>query len=251
MYWDTLTHPEIAALDKSIPVLLPVAATEQHGPHLPLSTDRLIGEHFCRMLENEIPGEVLILPAVAVGCSEHHLDFSGTLSLQHDTFIHQLLDLAGCVARHGFRNLVVLNSHGGNQGAGQVFLERFGRRHPECRVVFATWWRLATEQLRPYNASGAGGAGHAGEFETSLMLLIAPELVRTDRIPRKENVPTFDWAEGDLLTAPRAPLYRTFVEMTPHGAYGEPQAATLEKGEIITRITLRALKKLVEELRTT
>ena len=122
MYWDQLTSPDLDQLDKSIPVILPIAATEQHGAHLPLATDRMINDHFCQELNQRIPQQVLILPIISVGCSEHHTDFAGSLTVQHTTFLNQLMDIAGCVAKYQFKNLVVLNSHGGNQSIGGTFL---------------------------------------------------------------------------------------------------------------------------------
>ncbi|MDH3648967.1 MAG: creatininase family protein, partial [Saprospiraceae bacterium] len=128
MYWDQLTSGQIDQVDKSIPVLLPVAATEQHGPHLPLSTDRMIGEHFCTELDKKQPDDVLILPTIGVGCSEHHLDFPGSLSVQHETLLRTITDQVSSVIHHGFRHVIVFNSHGGNQAIGQTFVETFGYR---------------------------------------------------------------------------------------------------------------------------
>lgn len=249
MYWDQLTSPRLNQLDRNIPVVLPTAATEQHGPHLPLATDRMIGEHFCRSLHNKMAEEVLILPAVSVGCSEHHMDFAGTLTVRHDTFIRQVGDWCRCVARHGFENIIILNSHGGNQGAGTVVLEAFGLRHPECRVVFGSWWNIANDALRRISESGHGGTGHAGELETSLMLLIAPELVDTAAIQPKANIPTHDWAEGDLLSGPTASLYRTFKQRTTNGAMGDPAMGTREKGARITEAVTNALERIVRDIR--
>lgn len=251
MFWDQLTSPEIDALDRNIPVILPVAATEQHGPHLPLATDRMIGEHFCRELHRKIPNDVLILPIVSVGCSEHHTDFAGSLSVQHATFLAQLTDIADCVVKYGFKNLLVLNSHGGNQAIGQTFLEVFGYRNPQCLVALVTWWRIALAELKQITETGAGGTGHAGEFETSLMLLIAPELVRLERVQPKANRATFDWADGDMLTGPIAGLYQTMRQRTANGAFGEPAAGTKEKGERITKVVLEALERIVMDLRAT
>lgn len=248
MYWDLLSSPQIAALDRNIPVILPIAATEQHGAHLPLATDRMIGEHFCRKLHLAIPAQVLILPSVSVGCSEHHTDFAGSLSVQHATFLNQLTDIADCVVKYGFKNLLLLNSHGGNQAIGQSFVEIFGYRNPTLQLAIATWWRIALEQLTPLNEAGPGGAGHAGEFETSLMLVIAPELVQLDKVGKKANVPTFDWAEGDLLTGPKVGLYRRMKAMTPSGVYGDAAFASQEKGEQITDIVVGALKRIVIDL---
>ena len=248
MIWEQLTSPEIDALDRNIPVILPVAAIEQHGKHLPLATDRLIVEYFCRKLHKDIPDKVLVLPAIAVGCSEHHLDFAGSLTLQHETFRRQAEDILGSVALFGFRNLILYNSHGGNLGISQVIVEHFGHRHPECRIILATWWKIAGEALIGLNETGAGGVGHAGEFETSLMMLIAPELVHLDRIEGKRNQQSFDWADGDMLRGPKASLYRSMKAMTPNGVFGDVQKISAEKGQKIAEIAVDAIKKIVLDL---
>jgi creatinine amidohydrolase len=248
MIWDQLTSPEIDMLDRSIPVILPVAAIEQHGAHLPLSTDRMIVEYFCQQLHEDIPDKVLILPSMGVGCSEHHLDFTGSLTLQHDTFLRQAEDMLGSVAHHGCQNLLIYNSHGGNLGISQVIVEHFGNRHPQCRIVLATWWKIASEALFELNETGEGGVGHAGEFETSLMMLIAPELVHHDKIEGKKNQQSFEWANGDLLRGPKASLYRSMKTQTPNGVFGDVRMVSAEKGQKITDIAVGALKKIVLDL---
>jgi creatinine amidohydrolase len=248
LIWDRLTSPEIAALPKETPVLLPLAATEQHGPHLPLATDRLIAERLARALEQRVPERLLVLPVVWAGCSEHHMGFSGTLSIRHETFASAVIELLQSVASHGFRNLLMLNAHGGNSGIARVILERFGSAHPECNVVVTEWWRVAAEALSGLSETGPGGVGHACEFETSLVLHLAPELVRTDAIPDGGNVPTYRWAEGDMLRAAPAVLYRSFRAMTSNGVYGQPSAATAEKGAAIERAVVEALEEVVRSL---
>ena len=248
MIWDQLISQELNAQDRSIPVILPVAAIEQHGPHLPVGTDRMIVEYFCRKLNEEIPDKVLILPTMSVGCSEHHLDFTGSLTLQHDTFLQQAEDILGSVVSHGFKNLIIYNSHGGNLGISQVIVEHFGHRHPECRIVLATWWKIAGEALYDLNETGEGGVGHACEFETSLMMLIAPELVHHDKIEGKKNQQSFEWANGDMLRGPRASLYRSMKAMTPNGAFGDVRKISAEKGQKITDLAVPALKKMVLDL---
>ena len=248
MNWDQLTSPEIDALDRSIPVILPVAAIEQHGLHLPLATDRMIVEYFCQQLDKDIPDRILILPTMSVGCSEHHMDFTGSLTLQHDTFLRQAEDILGSVAKHGFKNLIIYNSHGGNLGISQVILEHFGHRHPECRIVLATWWKITGDALFELNETGEGGVGHAGEFETSLMMLIAPELVHHDKIEGKKNQQSFEWANGDMIRGPKASLYRSMKAMTPIGVFGDVRMVSAEKGQKITDIAVDALKKIVLDL---
>lgn len=248
MFWQELTSPDFRAIDRATPVVLPVAAIEQHGPHLPLATDRMIAEHFVAELNQRLGAGVLTLPTVAVGCSDHHMDFAGSLTLAQETFIAVCLQSLDAARRHGFRNFLVLNAHGGNQGACQVLLERFGADHPDCQIAAATWWRAASEALMPLNETGPGGVGHACEFETSLMLLISPHLVRMEAIEPQANVPTFDWAEGDLLRSPRVALFRTMKQMTPHGAYGDPSQATVAKGAQITKIVCDALSTVLRDL---
>jgi creatinine amidohydrolase len=159
MIWDELTSPKIDSLDRDIPVLLPVAATEQHGPHLPLATDRMIGWHFAHSLHLKIPEQVLILPPVAVGCSNHHMDFPGTITVSHEAFATYVEEILESVLAHDFNNLIILNSHGGNQGIGQVILERLG---PEVnQMVLVTWWKLASEALARISESRASSRSPA------------------------------------------------------------------------------------------
>jgi creatinine amidohydrolase len=248
MIWQELTSVDFAAIDRATPLVLPVAAIEQHGPHLPLATDRMIGEHFAAELHAKLGRNVIILPSVAVGCSDHHMEFAGSLTLDHQTFAAVAQQTMHSAWRHGFRNFLVLNAHGGNQGVCQVLLEQFGAHHPDSQVVVATWWRVAAAELLALNESGPGGIGHACEFETSLMLHIAPHLVRKDAIPTQANISTYDWAEGDLIRAPRAALFRSLQQMTPHGAYGAPMAATVEKGQQISAVVCEVFCKILGDL---
>jgi creatinine amidohydrolase len=248
MIWDQLTSPDIGALDRHIPVILPIAATEQHGPHLPVATDRMIGQHFAHGVHQADPNRVLVLPPAAVGCSEHHMDFAGTLTLSHGCFNHQVQEILKSVIHHGFHHLILLNSHGGNQGIGQVIIEELGFRNPGVELVLISWWRLANKALLEINESGPGGVGHAGEFETSLMMLIAPDLVKLDSIEKGRNQQGFSWAQGDLLRGSQAAHYQTMKQLTPNGIYGDPRSATVEKGKQITEAVVAELLAVVNDL---
>lgn len=248
MIWDQLTSPGINALPRSMPVLLPIAATEQHGAHLPVATDHLIASHFARQLHVRIPDHVLILPTLTVGYSQHHMAFPGTLTLSHKTLLAVITEILESVASHGFKTLVIFNAHGGNLAIGQVALEQFGAQHPECRVVFATWWRIAAETLFGITETGPGGVGHACEFETSLMLRIAPDLVDRTQITAGGNQATFEWAEGDMLRGAKAGLFRSMPSMSPTGVYGDPRAGSVEKGARIEAIVLSELQAIILSL---
>lgn len=248
MIWDKLTSQQISRLDKNIPVVLVIAATEQHGPHLPLATDRLIGDFFANQLNESMPDMVLILPTIAIGCSDHHMSFPGTLSLSHETFSRQVREVIDSVIKHGFHKIVLLNSHGGNQGIGQVVIEQLGYTYKYVRFVMVTWWRIAVGALSTISETGRGGVGHACEFETSLMLLIAPDLVIKENIEKGGNRKTFSWADGDMLRGSQALYYRSIKEMTPNGIFGDPTAASLEKGIEITAAVMTPLRQLITDL---
>lgn len=250
MIWQDLATTEFRTIDRATPVILPVAAVEQHGPHLPIATDRMIAEHFVDQLNARLGSSVLTLPTVAVGCSEHHMAFPGSLTLTHETFLSVCEQYLHSAHVHGFRNFLVFNSHGGNRGICQVLLEKFGAANPDCRVAVATWWRAAGEVLFPLNETGPGGVGHACEFETSLMLHIAPHSVRMEAIEPKAIASTFDWAEEDLLRTSRVSLYRSMKQITPNGVWGDATRATAAKGQQITDIVCDALNVVVRELST-
>jgi len=249
MNWQELASPEFRQIDRATPVVLPVAAVEQHGPHLPIATDRMIAEYFAEQLNARLGASVLVLPTVAVGCSEHHMDFPGSLTLRHETFLSVCEQYLLSAHRHGFRNLLILNSHGGNRGVCQVFLEKFGAEHPDCQIAVVSWWRMVSNELFEFNESGPGGVGHACEFETSLMMHISPNSVRMDAIePRANNTPTYDWAEEDLLRPSRVSLHRSMKQISPNGVWGDPTKANADKGKKIAEIVCQALSGVVKDL---
>ena len=229
-----------------------MAAIEQHGAHLPLATDRMIVEHFCAGLNRELKNQILILPTLAVGCSTHHMDFPGSLTLTHETFLRAAKEMLASAAAHGFTRFLLLNGHGGNQGIGQVILEQFGAEHPKCKIAFTSWWRVAGKELLEINETGPGGVGHACEFETSLMLLIAPHLINRKAIARGGNyrVPLPDWARGDLLRGSRASLYASMKTMTINGVFGDPRKSSAAQGRKISAAVTKQLAKILTELRT-
>lgn len=251
MIWDELTTLDFEGIDRKIPVLFVMSATEQHGPHLPLATDRLIGEHFARSLHKKIPNDIIVLPAMSIGCSDHHMDFMGSLTLSHETFISHVEDMIRSVIHHGFTNIILLNSHGGNQAIGQVLVEKLGNTYQGVQIVMATWWKLGGSELGMLNEGGTMSTGHAGEFETSLMLLIAPHLVRTDKYEKGKHSKTHPWAEGDMLHPPKIALYRSIMEMTSNGVFGDPTHASKTKGLEITELVLENLQRIVLDLKDT
>lgn len=165
-------------------VVVPLAATEQHGPHLPVFTDSLICEHIAvRAAERAaktVP--VLLAPILTVGCSQHHLSFGGTVSFTSATYLQMLRDIGESLVTDGFRKIIFLNGHGGNEPIMHQTANDLAVRHP-IWTASASYWSVAREALQAVNASEVGLVpGHAGGFETSVVMAIRPDLVRTDRI---------------------------------------------------------------------
>jgi len=248
-FWEHMTSAQLGGVDRSLPVVLPLGAVEQHGPHLPLATDRILVDHFCQELNRHLGEEVIILPTVSVGYSKHHDDFPGTLSLTHETLLRQVVETAESALRTGMTNLLILNAHGGNEGVAQVALEQLGHRWPDCTVVRTTWWRIATEELQEISTTGPGGVGHACELETSLLLATAGHLVDESAIPARANRSTFSWDTADMLRGGAATVYRRFATVSSTGVFGDPRAASVEKGQQISAAVTRHLVALVRSLR--
>ena len=245
MIWDNLTTEETKKISKTTPVIVLLCATEQHGPHLPLSTDRLIGEHFLHELNRLMEKEVILLPVIPIGCSEHHMDFSGSLTFKHATFKTLVEEMVESMVVHEFKNFLFLNSHGGNQGIGQVILETLGNKYSDCQFSLITWWKIAGDELKKINESGSGGTGHAGEFETSLMLHIAPKLVREQHVKPVTNQ-QFDPLVGDMINAPKFSYFQTIKQISANGVVGNPSFSTKKQGEKISQIVTSKLVELIK-----
>ena len=249
MKWECLTSPQLDKIDRKTPVVLNIGAIEQHGAHLPLITDALIGQHFTDCIDKQINDKVLILPQISVCCSEHHMDFAGTLTVRHETFIAYLSDVIGSVIKHRFQNIILFNSHGGNLAIGQAILEKLAHRHPDTKFFMLTWWKIAAEQLKQIQESDFGGVGHACEFETSLLMQIAPHLIDKDKIKDTKPQSIFAWANSDMLTAGQASHQTSMKNLTAGtGVFGTPSLATKEKGEKITACVVKEFVKILTDI---
>jgi creatinine amidohydrolase len=177
-----LTREELRARLPQATVVLPTGSTEQHGPHLPLMTDALMAETVA-VRATELVGEradVLVAPALPYGCSHHHLAVGGALTVTQRSYIAFLVDLGEGLARMGGRRLVLLNGHGGNEDALRVVAnELVVERRLDLTVTAAAYWTLGSKALAPGTAGLS--PGHAGNFETSLVLAVRPELAHLDR----------------------------------------------------------------------
>jgi creatinine amidohydrolase len=174
--WDTLTREEIGRLAPEALLVVPVGSTEQHGPHLATGTDALIAAAVAERAAAaaERPDTILLAPTLAYGASDHHLPFGGTLSLGIATFQLVLRDVLASAASAGVRRVFVLNAHGGNAAACAIAVAEASR---ELGLVAAT--AMASDLVDPAEIEGPLH-GHAGSFETSLLLVLDPERVRPE-----------------------------------------------------------------------
>jgi creatinine amidohydrolase len=176
-----LTRDELQARLPEATVVIPIGATEQHGPHLPLMTDHLMAETIAlRAAEQVRPGvDVLVAPVLPFGCSSHHIPVGGALTVSQRTYIAFLVDLAEGVARMGGKRLVLLNGHGGNEDPMRVAAnELVFERRLGMAVSAVSYWTIGREALASLPFSGPG---HAGHFETSCVLAVRPDLPQLDR----------------------------------------------------------------------
>jgi creatinine amidohydrolase len=234
-----LTWPDAQeALARADLALVAVGSCEQHGPHLTLETDSAIAVAFARRLAVDLGDRALLCPPLAYGLSEHHMGFAGTLTLRPETLLGFVSDLVESLTRWGVRRLLVVNGHGGNVDAIRL-AARAARRDHQALVAGVMWAQIAADEIAQRVTSEL--YGHACEIETSVAMVLAPELVRADRI-----APPQPAGRRDVLTDPPSPRVDRptwFHEWTENGALGDPRLATFELGEdIVEAAHARALE---------
>jgi len=252
-FWADLTTHEFDGLDNQRTIaVLPLAATEQHGPHLSVSVDTDLVEGVIQAalphLAPELP--VLFLPTLPVGLSPEHNRFSGTLSLSAHTIINLWTDIAESVAKTGIRKLVLLNSHGGNVGVMDL-VARDVRARLNMLVYSVSWFNLplgaAVEQM--FTAHEHRFGIHAGQIETAMMLALKPERVRMDLAENFASASEQRAQKFQILgNGKSAKLGWQIQDYNPSGAVGNAQAATAEQGHAVLQAAGLALAKLLAEI---
>jgi creatinine amidohydrolase len=229
--------------------VLPLAATEQHGPHLPLETDVLIANAYLARVRALLPSDIpaSFLPVEAIGISTEHIDFPGTQTLPTSVALKRWTAIGEDIARRGVKKLVIITSHGGNSAAMMLVAQDL-RAHHGMFVVTTSWSRLSgADGLFPADEVRHGI--HGGAVETSIMLAGYPEQVRADAIA---DFPASSIAmERDyrwLSTQRPAPFAWQAQDLHPSGAVGNATLAAKEKGERLIDQGARAFCELLAEV---
>ena len=249
-----LTWPEMrAAIARQPVVLLPFGTVEDHGHHLPLDTDNIIVEAICLEVGRRAPREILVMPLVAYGLDEHHMDFPGTVSVDMHTLLRFVSDIGISVGRHGFSHVLIVNGHGSNSSIAELAARRVvletgiicGAISPNAAIDPT----LAEPTLSQMRRSGPGGISHACEYETAMMLHLRPDLVQTEKAVREIGQLKLEYFNWDHPEPSVLAWQDWWSRMSESGVCGDPTVATAEFGRALFGTTVENMLRLVREFR--
>jgi creatinine amidohydrolase len=256
-HWADLTTADFASLDLARAIaVLPVAAIEQHGPHLPLSVDTDIVNGVVSAAVPHVPADLpaLFLPTQAVGFSPEHNRFAGTLTLKSETLIRLWTEIGECVAASGVKKLVLFNAHGGQVGAMDL-VARDLRARLGMLVYSVNWFNLPLVDANGRDVNAMFSAEehrfgiHGGEIETSMVLALKPDRVRMAQAEYFRSASQARAADFPILGNGRsAKLGWQMQDYNAEGAVGNAGAATAEKGRILLDAAGRGLAALLAEI---
>ena len=259
-FWSDLNTQDFAGMDKSRAIaVLPLAATEQHGPHLPLSVDTdivnaVIARSVATLQAKASNLPVYVLPTQAVGLSPEHAAFAGTLTLKPETLIRLWTDIAESVKAAGIHKLVLFNAHGGHVGAMDV-VARDLRARLGMLVYSVNWYQLPLRDAQGHDLTALFSdhehrfGVHAGDVETSVMLALKPQAVRMAEAQNFQSTSEERAANFPILgNGKSAKLAWQMQDYNPLGAAGNAAAATAEKGQALLDAAGQSLAQLFMEI---
>jgi creatinine amidohydrolase len=250
IWWIDFTAEDFQNLDpmKTI-AILPIAAVEQHGPHLPVGTDTILNQGCLNLLAERAPAEldIRILPIQSVGKSNEHLWQKGTVTLPAAVQIEAWTGIGLSVARAGIKKIVFINSHGGNEEIMGIVAREL-RVRENMLAVKTSWTRFGAPDGLYSDLERRHGI-HAGDLETSLVMHFRPELVVHNQLQDFPSVTAKDEAAFKYLRPHGQHAYAWIAsDLNPHGAVGEAQKATPEKGRLTAEYQVKCMLELLREV---
>lgn len=229
--------------------LMPVAATEQHGPHLPVSVDSDINQGVIEAAAGHLADDVrvVVLPMLAIGKSNEHIDFRGTLTIGTETLLRYWMDIAESVLRAGFRKIVVLNSHGGQPQLVEILVRELRVRHAALAVSASTYGFGLPEGLFDEHERQHGI--HAGAIETSMMMHLRPEQVKREEFADFSSIgPAIERDYAELRLEGSVGIGWMTQDINPAGAIGNATLANAEDGARCLDHAGRGLARLLADV---
>ncbi len=230
-----MTWPEVSeAAAAGRIVLLPIAAVEQHGPHLPVDTDNLIVTRLCEAAADRVPAEFVVAPLIPYGFNDHNMEFPGTISVRPETLLAFYVDVGWSLASMGFRTILWLNGHGSSDAVVQLASRRINIETPARSAMTASYLLANRVERRQHiRTSPPGGVAHACEFETSLYLHLRPELVKGDLIADEHVVGHSVYDDQDWQGDPVIRYMDWWSQRSHSGVEGSPSHASAAKGRTL------------------
>lgn len=246
-----LTWPEARDRAQSgAVIIIPVAAIEQHGFHLPIDVDNVLVEHVTEEAAQRSEGAILVAPMIHYGFNEHNMGFPGTITIRDTVFVDFCEDVARSFVRQGYDRIIFINGHGSNQMLCNLAARRINNT-TSALCASAAHWALAkpaVDKLR--EATYPGGMAHGCEFETAMYLHIAPELVdMTKATPHETPSELGQFVYDDLFGSGPVNLVNRWSRITETGIEGDPTLATAKKGKAFTECSIRNLIMFCREFR--
>lgn len=240
LWQELLRHELLAALEQNPVVIVPVGSVEQHGPHCPQDVDIAGPYHIAINTADAIDDfPVIVAPPVMYGFTHYNMGEVGTLTLKLELFIELLCDISRSLWANGFKRIILLNGHGGNQAPTWNASVKLAEE--DIWALALTYWNMAPDELNAWSEADEGSIGHGGEWETSLQLHLRPDLVDMSLAVKDE------WRRN---FSPEVQRYAVFPERRremEHGVMGDPFKASAEKGERLFNVLVERLVRLCRE----
>jgi creatinine amidohydrolase len=254
MLFSNLTYGTINREVNDKVIVLPIAAIEQHGPHLCVSTDTDIVTAVATAVEALLPDDVLLCPTLPFGSSHHHLSFGGTLSVSINTYTQLIVELVESMLQNGFRRIVLLNGHGGNITPVKQALAVLGNKYDSSispNIALVTYWETAGNVFAGEAPMESPALSHACEYETSMMLHLYPGKVwmnLAERAKRPESNGFIPFEDDEAYRG--VTLFKQTAFISSNGSSGEPQLGTAEKGKHLFDSAVKSVSEFLKSFKT-